>query len=160
MKYTLKNLKILKKSINDYLYVYNLVFNLNKYKGYTFEDFKKCWQNEIGIFNVDVGEDYIDFDYGSMRLSLYDSAEGTSLGDSIELYNDSEYQPIGIFDNLKQIKEELKIVEKKMKSEFESPYEVLEKIGEMIREYNNGSDEITADEVLDCIQTIVLENCN
>lgn len=45
-------------------------------------------------------------------------------------------------------------------SEFKSPHEVLEKIGEMIREYNNGSDEITADEVLDCIQTIVLENTN
>lgn len=127
------------------------ISNLNEGGQITFE-YEDLINSQINQINDYIKENAIDFVF-----EIWDETETCFNYDCCERYDWSAglYNCDDLYLNAIE-----SVVRKLPKSEFKSPYEVLEKIEEMIREYNNGSDEITADEVLDCIQTIVLENTN
>lgn len=102
--YNKEDIKILKRVIKDYEELKQDINNKIK-NNYDFEElyYYIKWLSGVNITNFQENE-YFDFNYKDMCLSIYNEPIGIYLGDTIEVWNDKSKYYIDTFNNINEIK--------------------------------------------------------
>lgn len=106
--YTMVEIDIFKKVIEDYNNIKNDLdkrinegYNMNDLYNYI-ESLKSC---NITNVSLDDGFKYIDFNYCDMCISILENNNKIYLGESIEVWNDSDCAYIGTFNNTRELED-------------------------------------------------------
>lgn len=111
-KYNDKEISIFRRVISDYDLLKKEIDERIE-KGYNLENLHDYIRHlsSCSISNYEENE-YIDFYYCDMLVSIYNDNNELYLGDTIEIWNDEDMYYIGVFNNIKEIKEAIRRVKK------------------------------------------------
>lgn len=115
-EFTKDDIKILKRSLEDYNKIVELV-EKKKEDGFDFERIYSYLYNKydkLTINNLDKEEGFVDFSYKDIIFSLYRAANGdVFIGDTIDVWNNKDLYCIGVFNNKEEIEKIIKDFEEK-----------------------------------------------
>ena len=107
-KYNDKEISIFRRVISDYDLLKKEIDERIE-KGYNLENLHDYIRHlsSCSISSYEENE-YIDFYYCDMLVSIYNDNNELYLGDTIEIWNDEDMYHIEVFNNIKEIKEAIK----------------------------------------------------
>ena len=113
IKYTKDEIEVFKRVIRDYNIIKEHIDKRIK-KGCTMEDLLGYIRHlsSCDITNYDLSDrayKYIDFNYCDMCISILEhDTSGVYLGESLEIWNDKEFDYIGTFNNTRELEKIIK----------------------------------------------------
>lgn len=101
-----EEVEILKRVVSDYKTIKRDIEDRVE-KGYNFENMLDYIRHLSSCSITNTGEDYFDFNYCDMCISIYKDKESCYLGDTIEVWNDKELEYLNTYNNINEIEKEL-----------------------------------------------------
>lgn len=101
-----EEVEILKRVVRDYKTIKKDIEDRVE-KGYNFENMLDYIRHLSSCDITNTGEDYFDFNYCDMCISVYKDKESCYLGDIIEVWNDRDLEYLNTYNNISEIEKEL-----------------------------------------------------
>lgn len=98
----------LKVLVDNVAYYKTMKHQIHSMKDKPIEDIKNFLDNLPTYSEINFTEEYLDFNWQGMALSIYPSSDGYFLGDTIEMWNDETCTPLGIFNNVSEVECDIK----------------------------------------------------